>query len=296
MSGNKVKTITVISGKGGTGKTSLAAGFAVLAKPVVMADCDVDAANLHLLLKPEIKQRHDFYAMPVARIVREDCSQCGTCYDLCEFDAILKSDDDPPVYKIDPLVCEACLVCKEFCPEGAVVADDRKAGEWFESETRFGPMVHAHLGIAQENSGKLVYQVRKVAAETAARQGLDKVIVDGPPGIGCAVIASITGADIVVAVTEATLSGLSDLFRVYDLADHFRIPLRVIINKADLNPEVTEKIKEWGHENNVKIMGEIPYDPAVSKAMVSGKAIVEVKDSKLTRTIESIWEDLDGVS
>ncbi len=290
MSDNKIKTMTIISGKGGTGKTSLAAGMAVMAKPVVLADCDVDAANLHLVLEPEVRESYDFYAMPIARIDQDLCSNCGTCYDMCRYDAISRSDDDPRVFSVDTLSCEACLVCKEFCPEKAIVTDTRAAGEWYISETRTGPMVHAHLGIAQENSGKLVTEVRKAAAALAADRGIGRVIVDGPPGIGCAVIASLTGADQVLAVTEATKSGMSDLMRVYELSQHFKIPISVIINKADLNDQVTSMIRDWAQGAGVEIIGELPYDPAVTRAMISGKAVVELEDCAIAEQMKQLCE------
>ena len=293
MSGNKkIKTMTIISGKGGTGKTSIAASFAVLGSPVVVADCDVDAANLHLVLSPEVKELNDFYAMPLARIKEDECTSCGICKDNCRYDAITMSDDDPPKFKIDPLSCEACLVCKEFCPEDAIETVEQRAGEWYVSEARTGPVIHAHLGIAQDNSGKLVTTVRKAASEKAAQNDIGLVIVDGPPGIGCAVIASLTGSDLVLAVTEATLSGLSDLLRVYDLTTHFKIPLQVLINKADLNPQVTKEIKSWAVKNNVKIVGELPYDPIVTKAMIAKKAIVEYQDSGISSEIKELWKKL----
>jgi len=292
MSG-QLKTLTIISGKGGTGKTSLAASFAVLAAPSVIADCDVDAANLHLVLAPEVRERHDFYAMPAAKIREQDCSACGTCYDLCQFDAIVVEEGSPPRYSVDPLACEACLVCREFCPESAIDAVPRKAGEWFISEARTGPMIHAHLGIAQENSGKLVTEVRKAATRLAQERGLDRVIVDGPPGIGCAVIASLTGADQVVAVTEATPSGLSDLVRVHDLAKHFQIPLQVIINKSDLNAGVAAEIRDWARNSGVPVLGELPYDPEVTRAMLEGKTVAEWKTTPLSDKLREIWDRLD---
>jgi MinD superfamily P-loop ATPase len=291
-SNKKIKTMTIISGKGGTGKTSIAASFAVLAAPVVVADCDVDAANLHLVLSPEVKEPNDFYAMPIAKIKDDDCTSCGICKDLCRYDAITMSEDDPPKFTIDPLGCEACLVCKEFCPEDAIETVEQLAGEWYVSGARTGPVVHAHLGIAQDNSGKLVTTVRKAATEQARKNGIGLVIVDGPPGIGCAVIASLTGSDLVLAVTEATLSGLSDLLRVYDLTVHFKIPLQVLINKADLNLQVAKDIKSWAKENGVKVVGELPYDPIVTKAMIAKKAIVEYEEFGISSQIKELWKKL----
>ncbi|MBI9077947.1 MAG: 4Fe-4S binding protein [Desulfatibacillum sp.] len=285
----KAKTITIISGKGGTGKTSVTAAFASLAAPVVVADCDVDAANLHLLLSPTVKNTVEFYAMPAARINQDLCTGCGTCHDLCRYEAILVDDDK---YTVDSLGCEACLVCKENCPEQAIEAVERLAGHWYLSQARTGPMVHASLGIAQENSGKLVTEVRKAAAEVAESNGLGMVLVDGPPGIGCAVMASLTGADLVIAVTEATQSGLKDLMRVHDLCQHFKIPIHIIINKCDLNPDVTNTVRQWAKGKNAPIIGEIPYDTAFTKAMIEGKTIVEYKSSRIGDRLKEMWQEV----
>ncbi len=300
MSANEnARTVTVISGKGGTGKTSIAAAFAVLARPVVVADCDVDAANLHLLLAPRAEQETEFMAMPIPEIDRERCTSCGECHRLCPYDAIRVTGEDPPIFEVDPLSCEACMVCKEFCPEKAIDEKDRLAGHWYVGESKVGPMVYAHLGIAAENSGKLVTEVRKAASEVARKNNSRFILVDGPPGIGCAVIASLTNADMVVAVTEATQSGLSDLKRVHDLASHFGIPLNLIINKADLNAEVTESIREWARGAKVKIVGELPYHPAFTLAMVKGETIVEWEEKagegaeKITPALKKIWKRVE---
>ncbi len=287
-----VKTMTIISGKGGTGKTSLAACFAVLGAPMVLADCDVDAANLHLVLAPENVVSHEFWAMPIARIRQEDCTSCGTCHERCRYDAISVGKGAETYYTIDPMRCEACLVCQEVCPEDAIQTIPRLAGHWHVAEARTGPLVHAHLGVAQENSGRLVTEVRKAAATIAAERGVKRVIVDGPPGTGCAVIASITGSDSVLAVTEATQSGKSDLMRVHDLARHFKVPLQVVINKSDLNAQVTRELKDWGEREGVEIVGELPYDPIVTQAMIFGRAIVEHGASPIAARIEQLWEKL----
>lgn len=289
---NKPKVVTIISGKGGTGKTSVAASFAVLAAPTVLADCDVDAANLHLLLSPKNRETHDFYAMPIAKINQDKCSGCGTCHDLCQFDAIKITDGDPPEYVVDPLSCEACLVCREFCPEDAVDTVERPAGQWFVSDARTGPMVHARLGIAEENSGKLVTEVRKAADKAAEDQGIGLIIVDGPPGIGCAVMASLTGADLVIAVTEATLSGMADLIRVYELCSHFDIPINVIINKADLNIDVCKDIKKWADDTHTPVIGELPYDTAFTRAMISAKTIVEYQKNGVAEKLKQMWDEI----
>ena len=225
---SKVKELVVISGKGGTGKTSIVASFAALTEKVVLADCDVDAADLHLVLEPKVMRRESFSGGKRARIRTEHCIACGKCEALCQFDAI---DFDGPsngkldkTFRIDPIACEGCGVCAWFCAENAIEFAPAVNGEWYVSDTRHGPMVHAKLGIAEENSGKLVSTVRKEAGAIAQQRGLELVLIDGSPGIGCPVIASITGADLVLIVTEPTLSGLHDLGRVADVARHFEIP------------------------------------------------------------------------
>jgi len=279
-----VKELTIISGKGGTGKTSITASFAALAEKAVMADCDVDAADLHLILHPTIQRKVDFYGGKTASIRSDDCIQCGKCIEVCRFDAV--RDD----FTIDSISCEGCGVCVHFCPEGAIDFDEALNGEWFISETRFGPMVHARLGIAEENSGKLVTEVRKHARQIAEEQNKDLIIVDGAPGIGCPVISSITGADAVLIVTEPTLSGLHDLERVVGLTAHFDIPTMVCINKYDLNMEITNRIEEGGTRDSLHCVGRIPYDTVVTEAMVQGQSIIEFSDGDVSRAIRKMWE------
>jgi MinD superfamily P-loop ATPase len=284
-----MKELTIISGKGGTGKTSITASFAALSKNKVMADCDVDAADLHLILKPEIKHRENFYGGKIAFINNEQCTECGKCREVCEFDAI--SED----YIVDPISCEGCSVCVHFCPVDAIDFDDHMNGEWYISETRFGPMVHAKLGIAEENSGKLVSLVRHQAKLLAEENGKDLIIVDGAPGIGCPVISSITGADAVLVVTEPTLSGLHDLERVVSLAaGHFGISTFVCVNKYDLNANITKKIEEFCHIKNINFVGKIPYDTVVTQAMVQEKSIVEFSDGVVAKEIKHIWENMEN--
>jgi len=281
-----MKQIVIISGKGGTGKTVVTASFAALAKNSVFADCDVDAADLHLLLQPEIKQRHEFKSGVVAFINQELCTQCGECRRVCRFDAI--GDD----FKVDDISCEGCAFCKFICPQTAIEMREEICGEWFISDTRFGPLVHAKLGVAKENSGKLVSLVREKAKEIAQKQNSKWIIIDGSPGIGCPVIASITGADCALVVTEPTLSGLHDADRVIKVAKHFNIPLRLVINKYDLNPEMTEKIENYCNDNKVEVSGKISFDKSVVKAIVEGKTIVEYNCKKAKNEIENIWDKL----
>jgi len=281
-----MRQIVVISGKGGTGKTIVTASFAAIAKNSVMADCDVDAADLHLLLEPDIKQRHVFMSGKTAVIDKDLCSKCGKCIELCRFDAINKN------FIVDPVSCEGCGFCKFICPQEAIKMEENKTGEWFVSETRFGSMVHAKLGIAEENSGKLVSLVRKTAKNIAEDKKCDWVIVDGSPGIGCPVIASISGVDTALIVTEPTMSGLHDADRVIQVARHFQVPVKLVINKYDLNCEIADKIEEYCIKNNIKLIGKIPFDKSVVEAMVMGKTIIEYAEGKVKDEICDIWKKL----
>ena len=281
-----MKQIVIISGKGGTGKTVLTGALAALAQNKIMADCDVDAADLHLLLSPEIKEQHEFRSGKTARIDQSLCRQCGKCIRVCRFGAI--TDD----FTIDPIACEGCGFCSFVCPQKAIVMEENISGDWFISDTRFGPMVHAKLGIAEENSGKLVALVRKQAKELAERNSCDWVIVDGAPGIGCPVIASLSGIDCALVVTEPTLSGLHDAARVIEVAKHFGVPVKLIINKYDLNPSMTEKIERYCVDNNIDLAGKIRFDKSVVRAMVEGKTIIEYEDSQAKEAVVNIWEKI----
>jgi len=252
-----MKQLLIISGKGGTGKTVLTGALAALAVNKVMADCDVDAADLHLLLKPKIKQTHEFRSGKTAFLDKSLCDQCGKCIDLCRFQAI--GED----YIIDPIACEGCGFCSFACPQKAITMRENLCGHWFVSDTRFGPMVHAKLGIAEENSGKLVSLVRKKAKELAEKNKADWVIIDGTPGIGCPVIASLSGIDCALVVTEPTLSGLHDAARVIELARHFSVPVKMIINKYDLNLKMSENIEKYCREKQIELVGKIGFDKIV---------------------------------
>jgi len=289
-----IKEIVVISGKGGTGKTSITAAFAALAENAVLADCDVDAADLHLILKPDVRATHDFSGGKLARIRAEACIGCQRCVDVCRFGAVKLSDVSNDVvaktYAVDPVACEGCGVCVHFCPVKAIDFEEAVNGQWFLSETRFGPLAHAQLGIAEENSGKLVSLLRKEAKRIAEEDGKSLVIVDGSPGIGCPVIASISGADLVLVVTEPTLSGEHDLNRVIDLAEHFGIPALVCINKWDINPEVAGRIEARARERSVATAGRIAYDPAVTEAQVAGQSIPEYTHGPLREQVVTLWD------
>lgn len=281
-----MKQIVVISGKGGTGKTILTASFAVLAKNKIMVDCDVDAADLHLLLHPDVKERHEFRSGKTAKLNKKICDQCGKCIALCRFDAV--SDD----FVIDPVSCEGCGLCGLICPAGAITMQENVAGEWFISDTKYGPFVHAKLGIAEENSGKLVAKIRQVAKETAEKDHLDYVIVDGPPGIGCPVIASLSGADRAVVVTEPTLSGLHDAKRVIEVCAHFKVPVKMVINKYDLNIGMTGEIEAYCRSGNIEIAGEILFDSSIPKTLVKGITAVEGASEEVIKEIKNIWKKL----
>lgn len=287
-----MKQITVISGKGGTGKTVLTASFAALAKNKVMADCDVDASDLHLLLHPRIKETHDFKGGMKAILDGDKCIGCGECIGVCRFDAISEESQQDANNKvvIDPVACEGCQVCAFICPAGAIRMEENLAGEWYVSGTGYGPMVHARLGIAQENSGKLVTVVRQNARDIAQRDGLELVIVDGPPGIGCPVIASITGVDLVVIVTEPTISAISDLKRVLGLTQHFNIESNVIVNKHDLNADNTEGIEDFCRQQGIQIAGRLPFDKVFTESVILGKPVTEHSNSNLANEIKGIWE------
>lgn len=284
-----MKELTIISGKGGTGKTSLVAGFAALAENKVLADADVDAADLHLILTPDIKHEEDFMGGRTARIDLDACIRCGECLERCQFNAI---SADFVVNKID---CEGCGVCVHFCPVDAIEFPRNTCGKWNISETRFGPMVHAKLNIAEENSGLLVSLVRNQAKILAEDRGLDKIIVDGSPGIGCPVIASITGTTAVLIVTEPTLSGLHDLERVGGLVAHFKIPALACINKFDLNEDMSDRIAGYCAKHGIELVGRIPYDTVVTKAMVAGQSVIEFSDGEVSDAIRQIWHKTEDI-
>lgn len=292
-----VRELVVISGKGGTGKTSIAAAFAALAQNAVLADCDVDAADLHLLTGPRVVRRELFTGGKRAMIDANLCTGCGECEDLCRFDAIHLNDPGiagfAAAFQVDPLACEGCGVCAWFCPSQAIELKAAANGEWFVSDTRFGPMVHAKLGVAQENSGKLVSVVRSTAMQLAEERKLDLVIIDGSPGIGCPVIASITGADMVLVITEPTVSGLHDTERVAELTRHFCIPSAVCVNKWNLNPDICNAIEAKALNQGMTLAGRVRYDLSVTEAQVQGKTIVELSQDASAQDIRSVWEKLN---
>lgn len=291
-----MKQLVVISGKGGTGKTSLVASFAALAQKAVLVDCDVDAADLHLVTQGSLISRADFCGGKRASIDHEWCADCGTCEELCRFDAILSDNHDPAngsIFRtVDPIACEGCGVCAWFCPEGAIDLVPQTDGEWFLSETRFGPMVHARLRAAGENSGKLVSLLRSEARKVAANRDFDLVVIDGAPGIGCPVIASITGADLVVVVTEPTLSGLHDLERVIQLSNHFETPAIVVVNRYDVNREITRRVEQHARKLGAGIAGRVQLDTAVTEAQIEGLSVVEHSRNGAAADIAAVWKNI----
>lgn len=285
-----MKQIAVISGKGGTGKTIISAALAALVKDKVMVDCDVDAANLHLLLHPEVKEEGIYSGGKKALVDRALCTGCRDCETYCRFSAITFSDDGQAI--IDPISCEGCAVCSYICPVGAISMGDNISGRWFISSTEYGPLVHARLYAGEENSGKLVTEIRKKAKEIAEKNGLNYVIIDGPPGIGCPVIASLSGIDLALVVTEPTLSGISDMERVIQLIRHFGLKAVCGLNKFDLNTKLSAEIEKWCLSNSVPVVAKIPFSENVVRAVVKGKPVTEVEDYSVSEEIKRMWSKI----
>lgn len=283
---HSLKQITVISGKGGTGKTTLTAAFAALAEDPVLADCDVDAADLHLLLKPKIKKTRGFHGLPLAKIDELKCKHCLRCMTYCRFNAI---NDVPEIIEEH---CEGCGVCEFVCPEQAISLGKRESGLAYISDTRFGPLCHATLYTGEEASGKLVTMVRENATALAEEQHKSLVLIDGPPGIGCPVISAITGVDLVVIVTEPTLSGIHDLKRVYQVTNHFSIPAVVCINKTSINQENTNRIETFCQQQQIPVIGHLPYDVVVTEAMINEQTIVEYGKGTFPDRVKTMWDSI----
>lgn len=280
--------ITVASGKGGTGKTSICAALAHLGSlesRLVLADADVDAANLELVLAPTMVEAHDFRAGELAVVDAARCLACGRCAEVCRFEAVVAGE----TYRIEPLACEGCASCFYQCPAEAIRMVEQRAGVWYRSDTRFGPLFHAHLFAGQENSGKLVMLVRQQARLLALDVGADYLLVDGPPGIGCPVIASSSGADLALLVAEPTVSGVHDLERVLATVEHFRVPALVCINKADVNPRRADEIVAVCEERHVPVVGRIPFDTVVTEAMVCGQPVTAYADGDISREMRQLW-------
>lgn len=290
----QVRQLVVLSGKGGTGKTSVTASLATLAKNKVLADCDVDAPDLHLLLDPIPRRQAHFFAGKEARILPNRCAACGECLEHCRFDAIrvTQKSNGWPVYLVDSVACEGCGLCFQVCTSGAISLEEAERGEWFISDTRHGPLVHARLKVGGENSGKLVTLVREQALALAEETEAQLVLVDGPPGIGCPAIASVTGADLVLLVTEPTVSAVHDLERAIQLVKNFDLPLIVCLNKVDLNPELAEKTRRLCHSHDIPVVGELCYDTAVTQAQIHGLSVVEHGASMVAEQIRAMWKQV----
>ena len=284
-----MQEITILSGKGGAGKTSVTAAIASLAKNAVFCDNDVDAADLHLIFHPEIKEEYDFSSGSMAVIDTEKCSLCGLCMEHCRFNAIHPNQGGIP--EVNPFQCEGCRLCERICPEQAITSVQFNNNKWFVSDTRFGPLVHARMGPGEENSGRLVTEIRKKAMDIATETDADFIINDGPPGIGCPVIASVTGTGKVLLVIEPSLSGLHDAKRLLKLVESFHIPVFAVINKYDINPEITAQTEQFLHKKSIPLFGKIPFDTRLVDSMVAGKSLVEfAPDSESGQEFKSIWE------
>ncbi len=285
-----MRQIVILSGKGGTGKTSFAASFAHLAARqhrIVIADVDVDASNLDLVLAPTVLETHDFSSGVIAKIHEDECISCDVCVQVCRFDAIDVIDG---VYTVDRIACDGCAACFYQCPVEAITLETPVVGRWFKSDTRFGPMVHAHLFAGQENSGKLVTLVKQQARLIALDENRDYVIVDGPPGIGCPVISAVSGAHAALIVVEPTVSGIHDLKRALKTTEHFGVPSLVAINKFDINPDRASEIEEFCRENEIPVAGRVPFDTVVTEAMVHGLPVTEyAPDGAVSSEIERVW-------
>ena len=286
-----MKEIVVISGKGGTGKTSITASFAVIGgTDMVVADCDVDAADMHLLMQPDFKVSIDFHSGEVAYINQENCTQCGLCKDICRFDAISIKNGE---YIVNPLDCEGCGYCARVCPTETIINNDLLSGQLYISNMKTGTqMVHARLGIGSDNSGKLVAKVKDEAKEIALKGNKDYILVDGSPGVGCPVVSSLSGANFVVLVTEPSVSGIHDLKRVYELVKKFNIKAGCIINKADINIEKKDEIKRFLNDEGIEHLIDLPYDENFTKAMTLGQTIVEFNSNNLTTPLNEAWEKI----
>lgn len=282
-----MKEVVVLSGKGGTGKTSIAGCFAALAQNKVMADCDVDAADLHLLLQPVDRKKEEFWSGQTAEIDSAICTECGLCQEQCRFDAIHD-------FKVISYSCEGCGFCARICPAGAITMHDNMAGHWFISDTHYGPLVRARLGIAQENSGKLVALVRQQARKMAGEKGCSTIITDGPPGIGCPVISSLSGAELALLVTEPTVSGLHDLERVIETCRHFKVPATVCINKYDINESKSLEIENLCNSIGLKVTARVPFDTAVNRAAAQGVPLVEMDDGPAAVEIRRLWKNIES--
>ena len=299
MSQDTMKQLVILSGKGGTGKTSVTAAFAHLAAegeypiPAILADADVDAANLELVLAPKMETRTDFWGGQVAQIDPQLCGGCGTCETVCRFDAVSENDGE---YRVDPIACDGCAACVYQCPEEAITMQPQLAGEWFRSQSRYGTLFHAALIPAQENSGKLVTIVKQNARLLAMDNAIPLVLVDGPPGIGCPVISAVSGADLALIVAEPTAAGVHDMHRVLQTTAHFGVKTLVCINKADIYPAGAAEIEAFCQEQGIEMVGQIPFDLSVTEAMVQGQPVTAYQPTALSsQALQDVWKKVAGV-
>jgi len=290
--------LAIISGKGGTGKTSLVGSLAALAPGNIFVDCDVDAANLRLILGAENGHTHDFIAGSRAVINPNKCTGSGECEKYCRYEAVKMVGEATAgsgrQATIDEYSCEGCGVCVQFCPNDAIAMKDIASGQWFVSPTKYGPLVHARLGIAEANSGKLVSLLRKEAGRIATREKIGLIVIDGPPGLSCPVIASVTGVDYALIVTEASVSSLHDMQRLVELTGHFGLATGLCINKFDINEEMTSEIQAFAEQKNIPVLGKIPFEPGITRAQLSGMPYLEYADNEAARQIKNLWQNLEG--
>lgn len=284
-----MKEVVVISGKGGTGKTSITSSFAVLeGKKAVIGDCDVDADDMHLLLSPDYAEKEDFYSGLLAKIDADKCVRCGKCKKVCKFNGIRFNNGD---YEIDELNCEGCGYCEKICPNGAISMKDAMVGNVFISTIKTGAsMVHARLSPGADNSGKLVAKVKKEASIIANKNNLDLILIDGSPGVGCPVVSSLTGANYVILVTEPSISGVHDIKRVYQLVKQFKIKAGLIINKSDINKTYRNELKSFAQQEDIKIIAELPYNEEFTRAMTMGLTVVEYDNLEITKYLQNAWQ------
>ncbi len=284
-----MKEILVLSGKGGTGKTSILGSFAHLADSKVMLDCDVDASDLHLLLSPETVEEHEFRSGVKARVETDKCTACGMCAELCQFESVTMEE----TAVISKLSCEGCGVCAHFCPEDAIRLDENHCGTWYISDTAYGPFVHSQLFAGEENSGKLVSHIKSEARKVAEQTGAELILIDGSPGVGCPVIASLSNVDMVLVVTEPSQSGKHDLERILDLTEYFKIITKLCINKWDLHSELSDEIELMAEGRNVEVLGKIPFDPTVIDCQIQGIPVTASETSLAAYSIRDLWEKLE---
>lgn len=289
--------LVIASGKGGTGKTSIVGSFAAIAHKPLLVDCDVDAANLHLIIKHQVIESHDFSSSSRASIIDDQCTSCGICEEKCRFDAIshqLNPNTQAETnYRVDPYACDGCGLCKYVCPDDAIAFESVISGKWFKSDSEYGPFFHARLGIAEANSGKLVSLLRKKALETAEKEKREIIIIDGSPGIGCPVIASLTGATYLLIVTEPSLSAIHDMKRLAELAGHFNIKAGLCINKSDLNEDLSKQIENYALEKGILVHGSIPFDNLFTEAQIKGRPYTTIANPEKVSILKGIWESVN---